>query len=75
MKSYHDYGMFTPIQVASIIALEGPQECVEAVRQVYEGRRDVLCSGLRSFGWDIEIPKATMYVWAPIPPGYSYNFV
>ncbi len=71
MKSYHDYGMFTPIQVASIIALEGPQDCVEAVRQVYEGRRDVLCSGLRSFGWDIEIPKATMYVWAPIPPGYG----
>jgi len=71
MKSYHDYGMFTPIQVASIIALEGPQDCVEAVRQVYEGRRDVLCSGLRSFGWDIEIPKATMYVWAPIPSGYG----
>ena len=71
MKSYHDYGMFTPIQVASIIALEGPQDCVEAVRRVYEGRRDVLCSGLTSFGWDIEIPRATMYVWAPIPPGYG----
>jgi len=71
MKSYHDYGMFTPIQVASIIALEGPQECVEAVRQVYEGRRDVLCGGLSSVGWDIEIPKATMYIWAPIPPGYG----
>ncbi|MDH3288581.1 MAG: alanine transaminase [Betaproteobacteria bacterium] len=71
MKSYHDYGMFTPIQVASIIALEGPQDCVEAVRRVYQGRRDVLCSGLKSVGWDVEIPKATMYVWAPIPAGYG----
>jgi len=71
MKSYHDYGMFTPIQVASIIALEGPQECVEGVRQVYQGRRDVLCGGLKSIGWDIEVPKATMYIWAPIPPGYG----
>ncbi len=71
MKSYHDYGLFTPIQVASIIALEGPQDCVQTVRQVYQGRRDVLCSGLKSVGWDIEIPKATMYVWAPIPAGYG----
>jgi alanine-synthesizing transaminase len=71
MKSYHDYGMFTPIQVASIIALEGPQECVEEVRQIYQGRRDVLCGGLKSAGWDIEVPKATMYIWAPIPPGYG----
>jgi alanine-synthesizing transaminase len=71
MKSYHDYGLFTPIQVASIIALEGPQDCVQTVRQVYQGRRDVLCSGLKSVGWDIEVPKATMYVWAPIPAGYG----
>ncbi len=71
MKSYHDYGMFTPIQVASIIALEGPQECVEGVRRVYQGRRDVLCGGLKSVGWDIEAPKATMYIWAPIPSGYG----
>jgi len=71
MKSYHDYGMFTPIQVASIIALEGPQDCVENVRQVYEGRRDVLCSGLKAVGWDIDVPKATMYIWAPIPPAYG----
>jgi len=71
MKSYHDYGMFTPIQVASIIALEGPQECVEDVRQVYQGRRDVLCGGLKAIGWDIEVPKATMYIWAPIPSGYG----
>jgi len=71
MKSYHDYGMFTPIQVASIIALEGPQDCVENVRRVYQGRRDVLCGGLKSMGWDIEVPNATMYVWAPIPPAYD----
>ncbi|HSD99915.1 MAG TPA: alanine transaminase [Burkholderiales bacterium] len=70
MKSYHDYGMFTPIQVASIIALEGPQDCVETVRRVYQGRRDVLCSGMRAMGWNVEVPKATMYVWAPIPEPY-----
>jgi alanine-synthesizing transaminase len=70
MKSYHDYGTFTPIQVASIIALEGPQDCVEAVRRVYQGRRDVLCSGLNALGWRVEVPKATMYVWAPIPEAY-----
>jgi alanine-synthesizing transaminase len=71
MKSYHDYGTFTPIQVASIIALEGPQDCVEAVRMVYEGRRDVLCAGLGALGWAVEKPKATMYVWAPTPEPYK----
>ena len=71
MKSYHDYGMFTPIQVASIIALEGPQDCVEAVRAVYQGRRDVLCNGLDAVGWRVEKPKATMYIWAPIPEEYK----
>jgi alanine-synthesizing transaminase len=70
MKSYHDYGTFTPIQVASIVALEGPQDCVETVRRVYQGRRDVLCSGLKAAGWNVEVPKATMYVWAPIPEPY-----
>jgi len=70
MKSYHDYGMFTPIQVASIIALEGPQDCVETVRRVYQGRRDVLCSGMKAIGWNVEVPKATLYVWAPIPEPY-----
>ena len=70
MKSYHDYGTFTPIQVASIVALEGPQECVETVRRVYQGRRDVLCGGLKAAGWNVEVPKATMYVWAPIPEPY-----
>ena len=70
MKSYHDYGTFTPIQVASIIALEGPQECVDTVRMLYQGRRDVLCSGLNALGWNVECPRATMYIWAPIPQAY-----
>ncbi len=71
MKSYHDYGTFTPIQVASIIALEGPQQCVEDVRQTYQNRRDVLCAGLHAAGWNVDIPKATMYVWAQIPEAYK----
>ncbi|MGQ0525384.1 MAG: alanine transaminase [Betaproteobacteria bacterium] len=70
MKSYHDYGTFTPIQVASIIALEGPQECVDTVRALYQGRRDVLCTGLNGLGWEVPKPRATMYVWAPIPERY-----
>ena len=71
MKSYHDYGTFTPIQVASIIALEGPQDCVENVRLTYQKRRDVLCSGLHAAGWNVDVPKATMYVWAEIPEAYK----
>jgi len=71
MKSYHDYGIFAPIQVASIIALEGPQECVETVRQTYQRRRDVMCAGLGAAGWPVEVPRATMYVWAPIPAPYQ----
>ncbi len=70
MKSYHDYGTFTPIQVASILALEGPQECVEEIRQMYQKRRDVLVSGLHGAGWNVENPKASMYVWAKIPDPY-----
>lgn len=71
MKSYHDYGTFTPIQVASILALEGPQDCVEDIRLMYQARRDSLCKGLDSINWDIEIPKATMFIWAPIPEPYK----
>ena len=71
IKSYHDYGTFTPIQVASILALEGPQECVEQVRQTYQKRRDVLCAGLHALDWNVEIPKASMYIWAPIPEAYA----
>ena len=71
MKSYLDYGMFTPIQVAAIQALEGPQDCVEEIRRRYEIRRDVLCDGLNAIGWQIEKPKATMFVWAKIPEMYQ----
>jgi alanine-synthesizing transaminase len=70
MKSYLDYGMFTPIQVASIAALEGPQDCVKEVCDTYRSRRDVLCNGLDALGWHVEKPKATMFVWAPIPEPY-----
>ncbi|MBI3069619.1 MAG: alanine transaminase, partial [Betaproteobacteria bacterium] len=70
MKSYHDYGTFTPIQVASIIALEGPQDCVAQICATYQKRRDVLCQGLHALNWMVEVPKATMYVWAPIPEAY-----
>ncbi len=70
MKSYLDYGMFTPIQVAAIAALEGPQDCVAEIRDIYRSRRDVLCAGLGSIGWQVEKPKATMFVWAPIPQAY-----
>ncbi len=71
IKSYLDYGMFTPIQVAAIEALEGPQACVSDIRDCYQARRDVLCEGLSSIGWDVTIPKATMFVWAKIPPAYQ----
>lgn len=71
IKSYLDYGMFTPIQVAAISALEGDQSCVEEIRQTYERRRDVLCDGLGSVGWPVEKPKATMFVWAKIPPQFQ----
>ncbi|MCP3666086.1 MAG: alanine transaminase [Gammaproteobacteria bacterium] len=70
IKSYLDYGMFTPIQVAAIAALEGPQECVGEIRDMYQKRRDVLCDGLCSAGWPVEKPKATMFVWAMIPGQY-----
>ncbi len=72
LKSYFDYGMFTPIQVASILALEGPQDCVEEIRLKYERRRDVLCNGLYSAGWIVEKPKATMFLWARIPDPYVH---
>jgi alanine-synthesizing transaminase len=71
MKSYLDYGMFTPIQVAAIAALEGPQECVKEICDMYQSRRDVLCEGLNALGWKVEKPKATMFVWAPIPEQFK----
>ncbi len=70
IKGYHDYGTFTPIQVAAIAALEGPQDCVAEIAQRYQRRRDVLCKGLRESGWEVEVPKASMYVWARIPEPY-----
>jgi len=71
IKSYHDYGTFTPVQVASIAALEGPQECVEEIRREYQRRRDVLAKGLHEAGWMVEVPKASMYIWAEIPAAYQ----
>src|SRR5712664_670501 len=71
IKSYHDYGTFTPIQVASIVALEGPQDCVEEHRMKYEKRRDVMVRGLHEAGWMVENPKASMYLWAKIPGAYA----
>jgi alanine-synthesizing transaminase len=70
IKSYFDYGTFTPIQVASIAALEGPQECVQEIVQVYKDRRDVLVPGLNKLGWPVELPKATMFAWTRIPEQY-----
>jgi len=70
IKSYHDYGTFTPIQVAAIAALEGPQECVDEVVKTYQSRRDVLVKGLHELGWMVDVPKASMYIWARIPEFY-----
>jgi alanine-synthesizing transaminase len=71
MKSYLDYGAFTPIQVAAVAALTGPQECVAEMRALYKDRRDVLIKGLLSAGWDMPIPDGSMFAWAPIPPQYA----
>jgi alanine-synthesizing transaminase len=71
IKGYHDYGTFTPIQVAAIAALDGPQDCVEEIRQKYQNRRDVLVKGLHEAGWMVEKPKASMYIWAKIPEQYQ----
>ena len=71
VKSYLDYGAFTPIQVAATAALNGPQDCVEEMRSLYQSRRDVLVEGLLAAGWEIPSPKATMFAWAPIPESYQ----
>jgi alanine-synthesizing transaminase len=70
IKSYFDYGTFTPIQVASIVALEGSQDCVTEICETYRSRRDVLVQGLNKIGWQVALPKATMFVWAQIPEAY-----
>jgi alanine-synthesizing transaminase len=71
LKSYYDYGMFTAIQVASIVALEGPQECVKDTVSIYQKRRDIFVKGLNSLGWEVPTPSATMYVWAKIPDRFQ----
>ncbi|MDQ2140033.1 alanine transaminase [Alcaligenaceae bacterium A4P071] len=70
IKSYHDYGTFTPIQVAAIAALDGPQDGVDEVVEQYRSRRDVLVRGLHEAGWKVDVPKASMYIWAKIPEPY-----
>ncbi len=72
MKSYLDYGAFTPIQVAATAALNGPQDCVTEMRQLYKERRDVLVPGLVQAGWDVPSPDGSMFAWAPIPPRYAH---
>ncbi|MBN2061484.1 MAG: aminotransferase class I/II-fold pyridoxal phosphate-dependent enzyme [Deltaproteobacteria bacterium] len=78
IKSYLDYGMFQPIQIASIIALNGPDDCVKEIVEIYRERRDALVDGLNRIGWEIERPKGTMFVWAKIPDQFkemgSVNF-
>ncbi len=73
IKGYHDYGTFTPIQVAAIAALEGPQECVAEIAMKYQRRRDVLVKGLHEAGWKVENPKASMYVWVHVRPGTRHR--
>jgi alanine-synthesizing transaminase len=70
LKSYFDYGTFTPIQVAAIAALEGPQDCVKEICEIYRKRRNCLVEGLAKLDWHVELPKATMFVWAAIPEQY-----
>ena len=71
IKSYLDYGAFTPIQAAAAAALNGPQDCVDEIRDLYRKRRDVLVKGLADAGWDIPSPPATMFAWAPLPPHFA----
>jgi alanine-synthesizing transaminase len=71
VKSYTDYGAFTPIQVAAAAALNGPQECVAEIRERYRERLDVLVRGLRNAGWEVPSPPATMFAWVPVPPQFA----
>ena len=72
IKSYLDYGAFTPIQVAAAHALNGPQDCVDQIRAMYKQRRDVLIEGLAAAGWQVPSPAASMFAWAPIPPQFAH---
>lgn len=71
IKSYLDYGTFTPIQAAAVAAINGPQDYIDDIRKLYKERRDVLVKGLRDAGWDVPEPKASMFMWAPLPPQYA----
>ena len=71
VKSYLDYGAFTPVQVAGTAALNGPQDCLDEIRSTYRSRRDVLIAGLRAAGWEVPSPAATMFAWAPLPPALA----
>jgi len=72
VKSYVDYGAFTPIQVAATAALNGPQECVDELRRMYRERRDVLVKGLEAAGWEVPSPAASMFAWAPLPAAFRH---
>ncbi|MCA3378008.1 MAG: LL-diaminopimelate aminotransferase [Roseomonas sp.] len=72
VKSYLDYGAFTPIQVAATAALNGPQDCIEEMRVLYKERREVLVKGLHAAGWDVPAPEASMFLWAPIPERFRH---
>jgi alanine-synthesizing transaminase len=71
MKSYLDYGIFQPVQIAATVALNGPQDCLDEIRDHYRSRRDVLCDGLTRAGWNVPRPKSTMFVWAEIPDEFK----
>jgi alanine-synthesizing transaminase len=71
VKSYLDYGAFTPIQVAAAAAMNGPQDCVEEIRNTYKSRRDVLVKSMKQAGWDVPAPPASMFAWAPIPEQFK----
>jgi alanine-synthesizing transaminase len=72
IKSYLDYGAFTPVQVAAAAALNGPQDCVAEIRETYKQRRDALITGLAAAGWQVPSPPASMFAWAPIPPRFAH---
>jgi alanine-synthesizing transaminase len=72
MKSYLDYGAFTPIQVAATAALNGPQDCVAEMRNLYKDRRDLIIKGLSQAGWEMPVPEGSMFAWAPIPPRFAH---
>ena len=72
VKSYLDYGAFTPVQVAAAAALNGPQDCVADIRAIYKGRRDCLIKSMAQAGWDIPAPPASMFAWAPLPPAFAH---